>query len=280
MSSFIFVLGLFFLSPVWGAVTVTSQIHDVDLSANMSEETLVFLRNGTVIKVSKSDPEMAKLLLEKSNSLDWVELTIDENRRVLSAQSSELPGEETPREVMNPTSNYMPSVLGSMDYARRYFNESRYNSKESQCFNRAHVWTHDWRIKHNFYSMKAFIFFTKKYIRKYNFDWWFHVAPLVHVVANGKITERVMDIKYSRGPQKLRDWSNIFMKDDSACPIVTNYSDYADWPEGSHCYIMRTSMYYYQPLDLENLEKFGYQKNRWIEAELQGAYSEAFNLGI
>jgi hypothetical protein len=128
--------------------------------------------------------------------------------------------------------------------------------------------------------MKSFIFFSKKYIRKFNFDWWFHVAPLVHVVNKNKIEERVMDIKYARGPRKMKEWSDIFMKDDSQCLIINQYSDFADWPESSNCYIMRTSMYYYQPLDMENLEKFGYEKNRWIESELQGAYAEAFNLSL
>lgn len=278
MSSRLFLLGFILSAPLWADSTLTSQIHEVDFDKNMTGETLVFLRSGRVVKLPKSNPKMAEVLMKKAHAKEWVNLQLNNNKEIVALQSIEAPLESMQKE--NSVEPYMPSVLGSLEWARRYFNESRYNSKDSQCFNRAHVWSHEWRVKHNFYSMKAYIFFTKKYIRKFNFDWWFHVAPLVHVVVNDKVEERVMDIKYARGPQKLKDWSDVFMRDDSACPIIKSYSEFADWPESSHCYIMRTSMYYYQPLDMENLEKFGYEKNRWIEAEVQGAYAEAFNLGL
>ncbi len=276
--SWLFFICFLFTSPLWANTSMTSQIHEVDFPENMQEDVLVFLRSGRVVKLPKSNHKMAKILMEKAHAKEWVNLSVNLEREIEAIQSVESPEVSLSKSFFEEP--YMPSVLGSLELAKRYFNESRYNSKDSQCFNRAHVWTHDWRVKHQFYSQKAYIFFTKKYIRKFNFDWWFHVAPLVHVIVGDKVEERVMDIKYARGPQKMKVWSDIFMKDDSACPIIKNYSAYADWPESSHCYIMRTSMYYYQPLDMENLEKFGYEKTRWIEAEVQTAYGEAFNLAL
>jgi hypothetical protein len=89
-----------------------------------------------------------------------------------------------------------------------------------------------------------------------------------------------MDVKYARGPIKFSDWTNIFMRDSAPCPLITNYTEYANYPELGSCFILKTSMYTYQPLDLENFDRFSWAKNKWIDSEVRGAYLEAFDLAF
>lgn len=123
-------------------------------------------------------------------------------------------------------------------------------------------------------------FFTRKYIRKYKFEWWFHVAPMVHVVHDGEVKERIMDIKYSKGPLKLKQWTDIFMRDSAHCRVVDKYTDQANFPESGSCFVMKSSMYYYQPIDLELLEVQGQEKMRWLEPEVRHAYMDAFQVTL
>jgi hypothetical protein len=37
-------------------------------------------------------------------------------------------------------------------------------------------------------------------------------------------------------------------------------------------------MYYYQPVDLEFLEKYGNVRSSWLESDVRGAYAEAFEI--
>jgi hypothetical protein len=164
-----------------------------------------------------------------------------------------------------------------MNLARQYFQEARYKSKESQCFNRAHVWSYEWFTKHQLLSNKTWIFFTRKYIRKFAFEWWFHVAPSVVVMENERPMHKVMDIKYGRQPLDLKRWTDIFMRNDAVCPIVKTYSDFANYPETGWCYTMRTSMFYYQPFDVEVLETWGTTKANWYEPEIKQAFKDALD---
>jgi hypothetical protein len=124
------------------------------------------------------------------------------------------------------------------------------------------------------------VFFTRKYIREFSFDWWFHVSPYVHVVENGKVRERIMDVKYSRGPVKLKQWTDIFLRNDAPCPLVEKYTDHANYPEFGSCFVMKSSMYYYQPADLEWKEAFGLEKQAYLPSEIVAAYLEAFNINL
>ena len=106
------------------------------------------------------------------------------------------------------------------------------------------------------------------------------MAPMVHVVVNNEVKERVMDIKYAKGPLKLKQWTDIFMRDNADCPVVEKYSDHANYPESGSCFLMKSSMYYYQPVDLEQLELTGIGKSRWLAPEVKHAYLEAFDITL
>lgn len=264
---------------------ISTQIHEID-QGKENEDTLVFLTSGDVVRIKSHDKGLMLETRDVYRKKSWVKILYNSDREIVdieevsaplkSSASMSLYTQETPA-VSLP---YVPTVLKSMDDARSFFYDVRTNPKESQCYNRAHVWSYDWRVKRNLYSSKVWLFFTKKFIRKYKFEWWFHVAPVVHVNVDGEVKERVMDIKYARGPIKLKSWTDIFMRDNSNCPVVEKYSDHANFPENGSCFVMKSSMYYYQPVDLEFLEIKGTEKNKWVEAEVKQAFLDALNITL
>jgi Glutaminase len=228
------------------------QIYDVDVG-KAGEATLIFLKDGKVIHT--------KNISEIKNAL-----------RFLSEKKSKM-------HLFSPISEetYEPTILQSLDDARKLFLTSQYVDKESQCYNRAHVWTYEWYSNYFINSNKTWLFFTRKYIRKFKFEWWFHVSPSVKVLEGEVAKEKIMDVKYSRGPLDLRTWTDIFMRNDAPCPRVKTYSDYANYPESSWCFTMRTSMYYYQPADIEAKETWDIIREEWNVLDLKAAYEEAFD---
>jgi hypothetical protein len=168
-----------------------------------------------------------------------------------------------------------PSILAGLEEAQKIFQEASYKKKESQCYNRAHVWSYEWFKHHEIYSQKTWLFFTRKYIRKFKFDWWFHVAPSVVVNENEIPRHRIMDVKYSKGPIESKRWTDIFMRNKASCPLIKTYSEYANYPESGWCFLMRTSMFYYQPFDMEMLETWGTKRINWYGPELRQAFDDA-----
>ncbi len=271
------VLGMLSL-PALATTEMTSQIYDVDYGAGPDDVVLIFLSNG---KVAKVKPENKPLLEKVSNTKDkknWLSITVDENRYIKKLLPALQPVHFLHKnDSKELKSTYVPTTIPSMDVAKKYFKEARYNPKDSQCFNRAHVWSYEWWKKHSLKSNKMIIFFSRTYIRRYNFEWWWHIAPLVHVMHEGKVVERMMDVKYTRGPIEIGRWTNIFMRNDATCQVITKYSDYADNPYMGECYLHRANMYTYQAADLQMLEAWNYTKDKFIMDEVRGAYLEAFD---
>lgn len=259
---------------------VTTQIHDIDMG-QINEEPLIFLTSGQVVTYPASNKSMMDEFRNAIVKKTWFEFTLNDERQIVSYKA--LPPQLKVKRVALSSFKtlslpYEPSILKNMDVARSFFYDARMTQKkESQCFNRAHVWSYEWRTKKNLYSSKAWLFFTRRFIRKYKFEWWFHVAPMVHVVVDGAVRERVMDIKYARGPIKLKQWTDIFMRDNADCPVVEKYSEQANHPESGSCFLMKSSMYYYQPVDLEELDVLGTEKTKWLQPEVKNAYLEAFD---
>lgn len=277
LRGFLLCICLFAFNAI-GDTEIHSAIYEIDQGTD-HEEPLIFLTTGQVVTLPAADKtkwnEIKQALIEKS----VYRFVINEKRQIVlmerSIQSKTLSLEKIKIRILNEP--YEPSILKNIDVAMRYFYDARTDHREeSQCFNRAHVWAYEWRKKNQLYSSKAWIFFTRRYIRKHKFEWWFHVAPMVHVISENKVKERVMDIKYARGPLSLKKWTDIFMRDGADCPVVEKYTDHANYPESGSCFVMKSSMYYYQPVDLEQLELTGIIKSRWIEPEVMHAYADAF----
>ncbi len=284
--------------PLWASTQVTTKIHDIDHGDHITDEALVFLTSGQVVKINVNNTELLKQMNESLKKRELINVEFNENREVLSASTDRVklfpeeptpvlepvvePGTETLPELKiqarDPMAGYNPSVL-TEETARKYFREMKHASKEeTQCFNRAMIWNYEMRVKHNVYSNKMWIFFTRKYIRKYNFEWWFHVSPMIHMIVDGQVKERVIDRKYSSGPLPIQKWGDIFLHDNFKCPTVHTYSDHANFPEAGSCFYMKSPMYYYQPVDLEFLEKYGNVLSTWNETNVRQAYAEAFDI--
>lgn len=274
--------------PLWAATQVTTKIHDIDHGDHMGEEALVFLTTGQVVKFNVNNTDLLERLNDSLVKREWINVSFDENREITDVAVSY---EKTrPRAIAHdllqkrlnagadPMAGYTASVL-TEEKAKQIHKEAKHASKEeTQCFNRAHIWTYEWRVKHNVYSKKMWIFFTRKYIRRYNFEWWFHVAPMINMIVDGQIKERVMDKKYSGRPQPIQVWANMFLRDDAKCPFVKRYSEHASLPEQGSCFFQKTPMYYYQPVDIEFFEKYGNPKSSWVESDVRMAYAEAFDI--
>lgn len=281
MRSLLGLLFCLFSTFVMAQSEVSTQIHDIDMGQNNDEQPLIYLSTGQVVTYPFADKSIFDRLKDAIRTKAWFVLTLNAQREITAIKDLISPPSMTSTKSMVINEPFIPSILKDLDQARGFFYEARTDAKEeSQCFNRAHVWSYEWRTKRNLYSSKAWIFFTRRFIRKYKFEWWFHVAPMVHIVHEGKVRERVMDIKYARGPLKLKQWTDIFMRDNADCPVVENYSEQALHPESVSCFLMKSSMYYYQPVDLEQTEITGDLKSRWQEGEVKQAYLEAFDVTL
>lgn len=284
MRSLLVLILCLFSSLVMAQSEVSTQIHDIDFGEGGQEQPLIYLSTGQVVTYPVADKSVFDRLKNAIKTEDWFMLTINDQREIIDIKDFTAPPSfvtsTSSKSIMNDES-FTPSILKNLDQARGFFYEARIDAKEeSQCYNRAHIWAYEWRTKKNLYSSKVWIYFSRRYIRKYKFEWWFHVAPVVHVIHDGKVRERVMDIKYAKGPLKLKQWSDIFMRDSADCPVVNNYSDQALNQELVSCYLMKSSMYYYQPVDLEQKEITGNTRSRWLESEVKHAYLEAFDVTL
>ena len=65
------------------------------------------------------------------------------------------------------------------------------------------------------------------------------------------------------------------MKNNARCLETQNYTTYEDNKWNEWCFLMKSSMYYWQPFNLENLDKEGTTKRGFVISELKRAYSNA-----
>lgn len=274
---FIVMFGLFNFS-LFAKTELTTQIHDIDFG-QPDEIPMIYLSTGQVVTLQNK-----KFMLERLKmairSRSWFKIILNVKNQIIEIKEIiRLENKTDHHKSLYTSEPYNPSILKSISDAKVFFQDARTNAKqESQCFNRAHIWTYEWRVKKDLYSSKTWIFFTRQFIRKHKFEWWFHVAPMVHVIIDEEVKERIMDIKYSNHPLKLKQWTNIFMRDNFDCPVIDKYSDYTNFPETGSCFVMKSSMYYYQPVDLERLETAGEVKTRWNASEVTQAFLEAYDV--
>jgi hypothetical protein len=271
-------ISIFMSVTSYASSQVKSQIHEIDYGLP-GEETLLFLNSGQVIPIKNSEAKTIQDFEFAQKNQKWLEFKLTdrheiENYKVLKHTS---PSTKNLSSFKSPNEDFVPTVVENIDLLKTYFHEAKYVNKDSQCYNRAHIWTYEWFTKNAINSNKTWLFFTRKYIRKFKFEWWFHVSPSIGVMEDGVIREKIMDVKYARDPIDLKNWTDIFMRDDANCPMVKNYSDYANYPETGSCFTMRSSMYHYQPVDIESKETWGTTKASWYDSEIKQAYLEAFD---
>lgn len=199
-------------------------------------------------------------------------------------------------QTLKTLGNYQPTVLESESLAQGVYNKlPTANFKgTSGCFQRAHNWAFQLSQRNNIKSMKVFLFFTERYKREFDYEWMYHVAPLIPVKkADGSIEEMVFDPtflntpswatgeetkNYDNKPVSVADWTKYFIFPDVECPVVENYEDYFNYQERYYCYIMKTPMFTYIPA---NIEEEPAVRTHWREGDLdqmKKAYKLEFRL--
>ena len=168
----------------------------------------------------------------------------------------------------NPDRDSTPTDIGSYREAVNLFNMLNDGDRSSsQCFKRAHMWSWDMWTKKNVISQKIYVFYTRRYIQLEDFDWWFHVAPMV--VADG--VEYVLDRTFMNKPVTVKEWKLRFIKGEITCNEITKYGQYENNQWNRLCYLMKTPMWYFRPLDIKRRDEQGIHKNNWVLMELQDA---------
>jgi hypothetical protein len=175
----------------------------------------------------------------------------------------------------NELRTFAPTDLQTYEAANSVFQNMLNDGDKgrSQCFKRAHMWAYDMWSKLGISSQKLFIFYTKRYSILEDFEWWFHVTPLVTV--NG--VEYTMDGTFMEKPITIKAWKDYFIKSEKiTCPMIENYLEFdndkhPEYQWNHLCYLMKTPMYNFRPLDIEDRDLRGMQRNHWVLEELQDA---------
>lgn len=174
---------------------------------------------------------------------------------------------------------YVPTVYPTYRFATDVLTGMRRQwTRDSQCYDRSHIWAYEEAVYGQRYLQKAFLFFSDDYIARYNYPWWFHTAPYAKVRLNGEVVDRVMDPGFAQYPLKFKLWTDLFMKNKAQCKVVEKYSGYSQHGGEDDCYLILTTMYFWQPKDLEAYENSGVLKTRYIDWEIRHAYQYGFNI--
>jgi hypothetical protein len=248
---------------------------------------LVLGSDARVYEIDKSQSEtikQAKIALEYK---DEVILTLSSNKNVNVRDriiKIELNNISNSNDIQNedstptPLDNFTVSMITPETGKELFSSMNRRTRRRSQCYNRAHVWSYEIFKKFSTAQKtmnlgKVWIFFTQKYIREFKHKWWFHIAPYTQF--KDSVKTFVMDRSYTKKPVALREWTDIFMKNDAKCKEVKYYSHYRQNQQSESCFIIKSSMYYWQPFNIENLEKGEAQKTKFDITELERAYKNA-----
>jgi Glutaminase len=198
---------------------------------------------------------------------------MDKKHRIQSVRPIEQPMPKPPVIAKHMRPSFSPSVLSGYGEAMAVFSELNPNANaSSECFNRAHVWAYEEYTKRGLNSMKVFMFFTDKFIRDWGYDWWFHVSPFVYT-GDGEL---VVDAYFTGQPLSMKDWTDSFIYSQAECPEISSYSQYSQHQQENDCYLYKGSMFFWQPMDVEQLEIDGSEKTEFIQSEVDAAYSQGF----
>ncbi len=256
-----------------------TRVHSIIRSDEPARPHIVRLENGRVAFVEKGDARTVFGLQMSRKRGDLVEVDLDGKFRLLSALTLEDRRGPAPKrsEDYGPLLSYEPTVLPSLAAATAIFRLMRRDhQRDSQCYNRAHVWAYEEFRRSGLNSQKLFMFFTSRYIWNYNYKWWFHVTPMVLTTEDGAVVERALDRTFTSRPLLRKAWSDIFIKSKRECPVVRKYSDYENHQQEEDCYHIPVTMYYWQPRDIDANERTGAEKTSFIDWEVDWAYDEAF----
>lgn len=281
----------------YGDVKIKTKIYKIYEPSGGAEDYLILAMNGNVYGIPSQQIELINMANEALVAFSAIEIelenqtslaiknderaTIKSMKRIDSSERFEVPfggfdpSDQTPNMV-----NYVGPMYGydlttmSQSGVNSLFRSMRNDLRGgSECYNRAHVWNWEMYKKQGVYSGKMFLFFTRKYIREYNYKWWFHAAPFVGV--NGESQHVVLDRQYMGTPRVMHSWTDVFMKNNAQCAVVNRYSSYSEHEYKKYCYLIPASMYYWQPWHVEYLEKYGTRRTYFRQKDINHAYRDA-----
>lgn len=177
---------------------------------------------------------------------------------------------------------YDPTVISESDALNLYQSMPIDVFKErSECHQRAHNWAYTFYQTKGLKTMKAFLFFTDRYNLEFDYNWDYHVAPLVAVrKTDGTIEEQVLDptftlapagtsaedLKYyDNKPIPIKEWIKYFVYPNVDCPVIESYEELAKYQYRNYCYILKAPMYAYIP---DNFKYETEPRTDWREGDL------------
>lgn len=191
---------------------------------------------------------------------------------------------QQPYSTLKTLMGYEPSILPSEQEADRLYRlmPTEIFKGKSQCHQRAHYWAYNTFFNQfGLKTMKVYLFFTDRYKREFDYEWGYHVAPLIPVrLADGTIEERVFDPTFTSMPSwespdnadrydnkavPISEWIKYFIYPEVECPVVENYDDYWNYQNRYYCYIMKAPMFNYIP---DNFEVESTVRTQWREGDL------------
>lgn len=280
------------------AETVRTTINQIYEPSTEDPDYLLLANNGHVYGIEARDEDLARIAREALATSSAIELELKpleeneleknmrstvENIAIIEGESlievplraEEVDAEEfvVPEHHIRPLDGFRLTTLSSSG-TRSLFNSMRNDlSGASECYNRAHVWSWEIYQKNRYNTGKMFLFFTRRYINEYRYKWWFHVAPFIN--ESGRPQHVVLDRQYTSGPLGMHTWTDYFMKNDAHCPVVDRYSSYSQNQYSRYCYLIPASMYYWQPYNLDQLERYHTTKRVFIQSQINHSYRDA-----
>jgi hypothetical protein len=210
-----------------------------------------------------------------------VDVKLDENHEILTIGPALFSKPSPPFIDVQLKKTFQPTVIKNYTAATDLLLTFNTNAIQgAQCYDRAHVWAYEASRNQKTELGKAWLFFSDRYIANYKFKWWFHVAPVATVVMKGEIQERILDREFAKFPMQIKIWTDKFMENKVDCRLISKYTDYSKHPGEHDCYTMRSTPYFWQPKDLDELEKSGAEKRDYVPWEIAYAYRYGFGLLI
>lgn len=233
-------------------------VHSISRGQN-GEPHLVKLNSGEV-KFIEAGEEHKLALFEAKMKASKTKMNAELENKFLSF------GEE----------DYTPTAVPDREIQNIWNRMNPFMKRRTECSDRAHVWAHDEFTKTGTKSEKAFLLLTDTYIRRTQYKWWFHVAPM-YTTTSGK--KMVMDYQFLDRPVTFNEWKNLLVFSKRECVTDFRFLDYnAGADQTQDCYTKHEPMYFYIPGDIGNRES-GRGKTGWSTGEVNGARSRAFFKG-
>jgi len=237
--SFIFAFNVFALS---------TETKIFEITQDKNEQALIYGFDGKVYFVPKG-VRLDELTKEHKNQNFAIEFDEESNtvHSFIPLENDEFAKVEY--EDFSPAyidDRNLPEVFDISEYRteselfRAFSRQNTRINQNAQCYDKAHFWSYEWS-RQRLSSGKMFLFFTQSYIRRYNYKWWFHVAPTMQVNP-GQV--RVMDPTFSKTPLSTQNWTNLFVESRARCQSITHYNQYYNNQETRDCYIRHTSQFY------------------------------------